>query len=217
MRQVLFVLFAILVAPTLGIAGDIQTDGKLKSTAAQGAPLEVASADMVVNLNADMVDGVQGTDIYTKAEVDALVTVAVESAGPRKFYLSLTVSDGSSALTACATGFHMASIWEIYDPSTLQYAWDHADATVTVDSGFGPPATHSGWVRTGSLSHSTEVVGQANCSAYTSNGFSDYGTRVFLQDYWLDPGGSVTAVPGSPWYAYAFSCAFGKGTWCIED
>ena len=79
MRQGLCALLVILVVPTVGFAGDIQTDGKLKSTLSSGAPLEVASADMVLDLNADMVDGVHGTEIYTKAEADSLVAAAVDA------------------------------------------------------------------------------------------------------------------------------------------
>jgi hypothetical protein len=80
MRRILYVLLGVLLVPTVGLVGDIVTDGKFESTTSAGAPFDVASDDMVLNLNADMVDGVEGTDLYTKAEVDVLVAAAVESA-----------------------------------------------------------------------------------------------------------------------------------------
>jgi hypothetical protein len=39
----------------------------------------------------------------------------------RVYYLTNTTHLPDSALTACAPGFHMASIWEILDPSNLNY------------------------------------------------------------------------------------------------
>ncbi|MFT5052077.1 MAG: hypothetical protein ACI8QZ_003509 [Chlamydiales bacterium] len=39
------------------VGGDIRTDGQLVSTAGSGAPLSVASSDLVSNLNADQLDG----------------------------------------------------------------------------------------------------------------------------------------------------------------
>lgn len=41
--------------------------------------------------------------------------------GPRGFYLTTTTHTGDQALAACAAGFHMASLWEILDPSNLRY------------------------------------------------------------------------------------------------
>ena len=35
---------------------------------------------------------------------------------PRSFYLTMTGHDGNDVLTACAAGYHMASMWEIVDP-----------------------------------------------------------------------------------------------------
>ena len=38
--------------------------------------------------------------------------------GPRKFYLTQTTHNGAQALSACAPGYHMASLWEINEPRT---------------------------------------------------------------------------------------------------
>jgi len=72
--QFLF-LFVGLVVAGIGFAsaGDIETDGKVVSTATSGPPLAVSSTDMVDNLNADQLDGLEGSYLYTQAEVDAIV------------------------------------------------------------------------------------------------------------------------------------------------
>jgi hypothetical protein len=48
----------------LDVVGDVRTDSQFISTVPTGTapPLEVASTDLVVNLNADMLDGVDGAD-----------------------------------------------------------------------------------------------------------------------------------------------------------
>jgi hypothetical protein len=41
--------------------------------------------------------------------------------GPRKFYVTKTTHSGAQALSACAEGYHMASLREIFDTSNLRY------------------------------------------------------------------------------------------------
>ena len=48
------------------------------------------------------------------------VTAAVAQA-KTKVYLTDALHTGSTALSACATGWHMASQWEIPDPLVLEY------------------------------------------------------------------------------------------------
>ena len=55
----------------------------------------------------------------------------------RSFYLTKTTHTGAQALAACAEGYHMASLWEILNPSNLRY--DTELGVVVGDSGFGPP------------------------------------------------------------------------------
>ena len=87
--------------------------------------------------------------------------------GLRTFYLTKDFHDGSQALTACAPGFHMASLWEIFDPSNLRY-----DATLGFtrdDSGSGPPQGSFGWIRTGTGATTSNFAGVGNCNAWQSN------------------------------------------------
>src|SRR5262245_4012598 len=60
----------------------------------------------------------------------------------RLYYLTQTTHNGSQALSACATGYHMASFWEIFHFTSLRYNTE--SGVTTLDSGFGPPAGGEG-------------------------------------------------------------------------
>jgi hypothetical protein len=75
------------------------------------------------------------------------VAIDADAKKARKFYLTKTEFTGSQPLTACAKKFHMASMWEIFDVSTLRY--DTENGFTLDDSGSGPPTNFFGWVRTG--------------------------------------------------------------------
>lgn len=66
---------------------------------------------------------------------------------PRRFYVTQDAFRGEHALNACTAGFHMASLWEIFDVTTLKY--DTQLGRTLPDSGEGPPAGQRGWIRTG--------------------------------------------------------------------
>jgi hypothetical protein len=224
MRRKLSVLLGILLVPTLGLAGDIVTDGNvvadgtLKSTLSTGAPLEVTSTGMVANLNADMVDGVEGTDIYTKSEVDNLLAAAMAAAERGRYYLTSATVQGSGALAGCAAGYHMASLWEIADPSTLRYASDEPGALTCADGGAGPPAFTWGWIRTGMDTEPGPEPGNRQCQLWTSNSDADAGTAVSLPDNWVNPTlGLYTLVSGTPWISMATGCDETRHVWCVED
>jgi hypothetical protein len=69
--------------------------------------------------------------------------------GARRFCLSRNTANGAQALSACASGFHMASIWELHEPSSLVY--DTELGIVNNDSGAGPQRLPREWpVKAGS-------------------------------------------------------------------
>ena len=108
-----------------------------------------------------------------KAKVDSL---AANNKGPRQFYLTKTNHTGAEALTACDVGYHMASMWEIFDPTTLRY---NTELGVTRDdSGFGPPSEVIGWIRTGN--ESSVNVTRPNCNSWTQSNVLALGTTVSL-------------------------------------
>jgi hypothetical protein len=130
--------------------------------------------------------------------------------GPRKFYLTKTGHTGSQALSACASGYHMASLWEILDPSNLKY--DTELGLTRADSGFGPTFS-DGWIRTGFTASGTLQAGLGNCQTWTSANGSDGGTTVALPVNW----DSTNVTPVSPWNPGAFPCSLPLNVWCVQD
>jgi hypothetical protein len=138
----------------------------------------------------------------------------------RTFYLTQTQHNGSQALTACAQGYHMASLWEIFDTSNLRY--NTTLGFTQGDSGFGPPSAFTienpvnaeGWIRTGVPLFNGGVTGQANCLVWTDNSAGGIGTVVFLENLWGQQ--SPTTVI-SPWVAGTRACSSAKRVWCVQD
>lgn len=135
--------------------------------------------------------------------------VSAAEAGNRKFYLTPDRVDGSQALTACAPGYHMASLWEIHEPSNLTY--NTKLGLTEDDSGSGPPASIGGWIRTGVASSNSTNVGVGNCSAWTSQSSGDRGTVLFLSAAWL-----VSSTNVSPWDAGLGACNTPNLVWCVS-
>lgn len=140
-------------------------------------------------------------------------------AGRRRFYLTTTRHDGSQAPTACAAGFHMASVWEIREPGVLDY--ESTLGATTADSGDGPPTAPGigvappndfyGWVRSGyvAVGNSTGM----NCSAFTSNSPSFGGPVIGL--YYEIGVNNSTAI--APWFWSFYNCSQTYRVWCAED
>ena len=145
----------------------------------------------------------------------------VEQLRPRKFYLTQIKHNGGQALSACAAGYHMASLWEIHDPSNLRY--DTALGFTQGDSGFGPPIPFPfgppqldrpfGWVRTGNGSANSGTPGATNCHAWTSANGDDNGTFIFLASTWDST--DVTVI--IPWRAGVSACDSTLRVWCVQD
>jgi hypothetical protein len=133
----------------------------------------------------------------------------------RRFYLTNSEHTGAQALDACDSGFHMASLWEILDPSNLAYDWRRANAATEADSGQGPPTLFDrlGWVRTGwSSQDAGAIVGINNCNSWTMT--TGLGTRVKLHDRW-----DASTPDIASWDAQDNDCSqtYLSGVWCVED
>lgn len=141
-----------------------------------------------------------------------------ECCDPRKqYYLSTENVMGGEVGRVCRPGFHMASLWEIFDTSNLRYSQELG--LEILDQGSGPPAGIWGWVRTGwtTTAGSTEgssKPGQAHCFLW-GNSTDDYsGTRVRLPNEW---GKAIRASKVAPWEADAKRCNSRQHVWCVED
>jgi hypothetical protein len=131
--------------------------------------------------------------------------------GERRYYLTAAEYTGAQALGACDPGFHMASIFEIFDTSHLIY--DERGDTFG-DRGEGPPGVY-GWIRTANaISDASDTgPGSVNCAAYTTNDPSHLGTQIIpLGSVW-----TATGVDTSPWNAAQFFCDDPSHVWCVQD
>ena len=131
---------------------------------------------------------------------------------PRYFYMTQSLHNGAQALSACAAGYHMASMWEIYDPSNLRY--ETRLGRTQDDSGFGPPTTVvEGWIRTGYVAKAdANIPGRVNCNAWTSSNFEDSGTLVHFSQSWDAGGPGVVS-----WVPVSLTCSVGRPVWCVQD
>jgi hypothetical protein len=139
-------------------------------------------------------------------------TAQAASTGMRQFYLTKISYTGDAAKTVCDEGYHMASLWEIADPSNLKY--DKSRGHNQTDSGQGPPAGDSidsiaGWVRTGYVADESYNTGKANCDAWSD--WQGNGTLAWLHDDWTS--GQHVGI----WNVTLDFCDDNHRVWCIED
>lgn len=141
------------------------------------------------------------------------------TSGVRQFYLSRSYVQADKARSACAKGYHFASIWEIADPSSLRY--NTTLGLPSPDSGEGPPSAISlwgspfpvhGWVRTGYNSSSSNTAGQANCTAWGTNSEFAWGTVANLPSNWT--GGEQDI---GIWNTGVRTCDAYNWVWCVQD
>jgi hypothetical protein len=130
----------------------------------------------------------------------------------RHFYLTNVDYTPNTATTACTSGYHMASLWEILDVSNLTYDYNHPAATTKADSGYGPPSFWYGWVRTGGDSSGSSTTGIGNCLNWTSVSASDYGVSIRLSQTWKTAPGDIFT-----WNTTSFSCDTIGPVWCVGD
>jgi hypothetical protein len=142
----------------------------------------------------------------------AALQQSVDALQARKFYLTVGEFDGAQAPAACAPGYHMAALWEIFDPTDLRY--DRTLGFTQDDSGSGPPADVRGWIRTGRSATTFNQEGDANCNAYTSNIAEHFGSAVQLQEDWerFERTSDV-----APWETGVASCGAARPVWCVQD
>jgi hypothetical protein len=160
-------------------------------------------------------DAVEGDDLTLRADVAGAHVLAdvvgfFTKVEPRKYYQTNTTATGGQALNACASGYHMAALWEIHQPTGLSY--DTALGFTRDDSGQGPPTGRFAWIRTGSISSNdiAALPGAANCSAWSTT--SGFGTIARLLDDW---GAGATTI--SPWQATTDGCGDDFPVWCVQD
>ena len=149
------------------------------------------------------------TIIVTNGPVACQQPVTVKA---RKYYQTTSPFDGGHALTACSTGYHMANLMEILNPSTMQY--DTTLGATADDSGQGPPTLPGdvfAWIRNGLPSSANNTSG--NCKAWSTGGSIYYGTAAALKnpDFWSSASGI------DPWLFETSTCDSSFHVWCVQD
>ena len=140
------------------------------------------------------------------------VRASASGGGERHVYLTHANFATNQVRTACASGYHTASLWELYDVSNLIYDYNHSAAHTKADSGYGPPSYWYGWVRTGWDSSSSSTTGTGNCNNWSTTSNSVYGVSARLSRTWETAPGDI-----GPWDATSFTCSFTGPVWCVKD
>jgi hypothetical protein len=125
----------------------------------------------------------------------------------RQYYLTTSPSSATGAMTACASGYHLASLWEILDTSILDY--NNNLGYNQGDSGSGPP-TYLGWIQTGHIHSGSAIPGMASCEYWSSNSSGLYGTLAQLPVNWI---GTYLHL----WDSQTAQCNESYHVWCVED
>jgi hypothetical protein len=141
-------------------------------------------------------------------EPHATAAVKIPAAIKRGFYLTANSYAANEVFTACSKGYHMASVWELLDVSSLNYHYKHPNAMKNDDSGSGPPSAWGGWARSGYLSSNSNIAGFGNCNNWTSDGNADRGTTLHL-------GYSTSGIPGC--LVEPYQCDNLLPVWCISN
>lgn len=145
----------------------------------------------------------------TLSERPAEASFEAQATGQRQYYLTKDIRRGLQADLLCTTGYHMASMWEIADPSNLLY--NTTLGKTDDDSGSGPAAGAPGWVHTGFIDSTSSIAGHGNCNGWTSLDGTHYGTTATLPDTW------TSAEDLGVWDVTAQYCDYYQHVWCIED
>lgn len=141
------------------------------------------------------------------------ISVGVKNSA-RRYYLTRREFLGDQPLTACAEGFHMASFFEILDPSNLAY--DTSYGVTRADAGQGPPVLLDGWLRTGFRnSGGNEAPGFTNCATWTTGSEAVLGSVAHLKQG--AAGGDALIPVVNYWVPDSWPCNKSFPVWCVED
>jgi hypothetical protein len=126
--------------------------------------------------------------------------------GGKRYYLSTIPDTGAAAGGACADGFHLAPVSELFETSALVLTYD----TLRLEAkqaplGEGPPANVLGWAASGEAT--------LDCSGGAANGLAVYldGTTVLPEQQ------ALKSSRVSQWVGERSPCGTAHFVWCVED
>ena len=130
------------------------------------------------------------------------------NAPPRRVYVTPGYFEGDEVLTACARGYHLASYWEIREPSNFVY--ETRLGLTNADYQFGPPASKEAgvtglwaWLDFGTVPDVTY-----NCNGWTGYAYHGYSASLGM------------ANPASTFYPFNIQvnrCNMKAHVWCASD
>ena len=137
----------------------------------------------------------------------------VAYAQEKNYYLTKTLVQGNGVLTACASGYHVASFIELSDLSHLHDLTHDADAfnyPADHDQGDGPPLQAIGWIRS-----NCGAGGLGNCNVWTTNSSTP---SVMGSTFYITSATSTSPVTVVIQLLFdETSCANSLGVWCIQN
>jgi len=156
-------------------------------------------------------------------ELPATVNAGVP-AKRKMYYLTATGFTGGDAITACDSGFHMASLSEIQDPGKVQYAprritvYDSMVDSPPFDEASDQFPDHTGWVRT----EADPLTGLVhNCDVWRSSSDQQGGTTMTRRSLWGENNGHSLYEESDPaaWWqsTRTASCSQPESVWCVKD
>ncbi len=121
--------------------------------------------------------------------------------GARRYYLSATSVTGELVASHCDSGFHLATSFELWDPSDMQY--DRSRGLTTNES--GPAVSTRGWIVESGWALAPD------CSDWTTPSSSIEGTTLSIRRV-----GAQEQNPG--WLVVSTrACDLPHPVWCVED
>ena len=193
--------------------GSLVTDSRVMFTGNRGIQGEAASP---VFVRGNVVSHTQDENMWNASALggNSCDDGSCSRRGTRRYYLTPGEVPGDGALTACDSGFHMASIHEIWDYSSLEY--DTSRGASYPDAGEGPPATiislkPAGWARTGGASQVFEFHREGNCALWTSDEATDFG------GIWKFSNSADGEDESERWRWSSQTCEKLFQVWCVED
>jgi len=128
--------------------------------------------------------------------------------GRKFFYLSKTTHAGTQVQSACDAGYHMASLWEIFDLGEVEYEnqLGHNHPALT-DQGDGPPAGFAGYVQMGRGSTTENCAGWNTLSAVSNGMIARLNNNLR----------TAASAASDPWLLGLSACDTPQRVWCVQD
>ena len=205
------IALSVAAMPMISSAAEIGVPQQLQQIQQQLQAIQAALTGQGSSLTQQL-QAVQTALFGQTQQLQTLQTAVGGVAKERTFYLTQeNTFDASEAPSACAPGYHMASLWEIFDPSSLVYDTELGHMS---GDGSGPPEFHIGWIRTGGGSGvgQNDTPGERNCAAYTTSDPETRGTVAALRTNWTSGAGVI-----SPWTASTRACDQPVFVWCVQN